>query len=60
MTFKDFNRLKKLMALTTSGVEAEALLALQGANAILLRNELTWERVLDRSIKVELPFEEVT
>jgi len=59
MTLGDFNKFKKLMAQTTSSNENEAIIALRVANAILERNGLTWERVLDRSIKIELPFEEI-
>lgn len=59
MTLDDFHRLKKLMALTISDFDPEALLALRAANAILIKYELTWERVLSRSVKIEMPFEEV-
>lgn len=54
MKLADFNRLKKFMMLTTSDNESEALAALRQANSLLSRQSppLTWDRVLDRSVKV--------
>ncbi len=52
MKMADFNRLKKFMAMTTSPNDAEALVAVRRANALIESEGLTWTRVLDRSVKV--------
>jgi len=52
MKLKDFLLLKKLMQLTTSESDAEALQALRRANAILSQNSVGWERVFDRLVTV--------
>lgn len=57
MSITEFNQFKKVMTLTTSPVDAEALAALRRANAILTARGYTWEQVLNRVIKVEVPIE---
>ena len=57
MTLKDFNQLKKLMGLTTSDNDAEALGALRKANQILAVNGYTWESAFRRLVRVESPIE---
>lgn len=52
MKLADFNRLKKLMGLTFSENDPEALSALRAANAILAKDALTWDRVLDRVVQI--------
>jgi hypothetical protein len=52
MKLADFGRLKKFMALAESDNDPEALAALRAANALIRREGLTWQRVLDRSVKV--------
>lgn len=52
MKLADFTRLKKLMTLTFSDNDHEALAALRAANAILARETLDWFRVLDRVIQI--------
>ena len=46
MTEQERSKLKKLMALTTSENDGEALNALRAANRILARNDLSWEDLL--------------
>jgi len=53
----DFKRLKGMMERTTSENDNEALVALRAANRLLLRENLTWTRVLDRSVSIAVPFE---
>lgn len=59
MKLADFHRLKKFMALCESDIDAEALQALKMANVLIRRQGLTWERVLDRSVKVMMPVEDM-
>jgi len=54
---RDFQRLKKFMQMTLSDNETEVALGLKQANAILAREGLDWNRVLDRSIVVLAEFE---
>lgn len=58
MKIAKFNLLKKLMNMTQSGSEAERLKAIDSANAILAESNTTWDRVLDRVIKVEVEIED--
>lgn len=58
MKLKDFNLLKKFMAMTTSENDNEALQALRRANAVLLQYQRTWVQVLDRVIHVDAAVEE--
>ena len=53
MRLKDFLTFKRIMGLTTSPNDAEALSAIRKANALLMAENTTWERVLDRMVKVE-------
>jgi hypothetical protein len=53
----DFKRLKGMMDRTTSENDNEALVALRAANRLLARENLTWTRVLDRSVQLAVPFE---
>lgn len=57
MTITEFRQLKKTMMMATSSVDAEALTALRHANTMITRHGYTWEQVLDRVIKVEVPIE---
>lgn len=57
MKLDDFRKLKKLMEQTTSDSDGEAVNALRAANRILKRENLTWTRVLDRSVSIAVPFE---
>lgn len=58
MKFADFQRLKKLMARTTSDNDAEALSSIRAANRLLdAAGSITWDRVLDRSVRVIQAFE---
>jgi hypothetical protein len=57
MPVKDFRQLEKLMGLTTSDNDAEALSALRMANTILKRHGYTWSSAFKRLVKVENPLE---
>jgi hypothetical protein len=48
----DFVRLKKLMSMTSSDSDAEALGAIRAANRILTTHGYTWEMVLSRTVTV--------
>lgn len=52
MTVTEFRQLKKLMMLSTSDNDAEALASLRKATALLLTHGHTWEQCLDRVVKV--------
>lgn len=54
MKLADFNKLQKLMAMTASDNDGEALNALRAANAILKKYDITWERVFKRLVTVEI------
>ena len=58
MKLKDFELLKKFMGSAMSEQDGEALNALRMANRILQKENLTWAKVLDRSLKVEYDIEE--
>ena len=60
MKIADFNRLKKLMNMTLSGADQEILTAIRSANEIIRKSDTTWDRVLDRVIKVEVEIESVS
>lgn len=63
MNATEFRQLKKLMTLSVSDNDAEALASLRAAMKILARSGYTWEMALDRVIKVVDGFddaEEVT
>lgn len=59
ITAAQFAQLKKVMALTTSSNDAEALAALRRANAVLTAAHLTWPEVLGRTVTVEAGYEYV-
>lgn len=55
ISIKEFRQLQKFMALTFSDTDAEALTALRMANKVLKTNNLTWDMVFARVIKIEGP-----
>ncbi len=57
MRAADFARLKKMMALTASDNDHEALAALRAANAIIRSSGHTWPEVLERVVTVVPEFE---
>lgn len=57
MKIKDFTTLKRLMMLTTSDNDIEALAALRKANTLLLANGVDWDRVFGRTVQVINEFE---
>lgn len=57
LTLAEFTQFKKLMNLTTSPNDAEALAALRKANTILDAHKATWELVLNRVLRVEAQIE---
>jgi len=52
MNLADFNRLRAFMARTTSDADPEALTAIRMANRLLAENDLTWDKVFARTVKV--------
>lgn len=59
MKIADFNRLKKLLNMTLSGADGERLTAIDMANEIVRKSDTTWDRILDRVIKVDVMVESV-
>lgn len=59
MKLADFHLLKKLMNLTLSGSDQEKLTALAKVNEIIAKSNTTWDRILDRVIKVDVLVESV-
>lgn len=59
MKLADFNRLKKLLNMTLSGADGERLTAIDMANEIVRKSDTTWDRILDRVIKVDVMVESV-
>lgn len=59
MKLADFNRLKKLLNMTLSGADGERLTAIDMANEIVRKSDTTWDRILDRVIKVDVAVESV-
>lgn len=57
MKIADFEKLKKLMALTTSDNDSEALAAMRKANEVVKRSDTTWPNILNRVIKIEAEVE---
>lgn len=53
MTLTDFRQLSKLMGLTISENDAEALSAIRKANAILKRYNYTWADAFAKLVKVD-------
>jgi len=54
----DFKRLKKLMMMTLSDSDNEALMSLRQANKILTGYGIDWDRVLDKTVTVVNEVEE--
>lgn len=54
MKRKDFERLRKIMDLSRSENDAEALASLRAANAIIERAGATWGRFFDRAVRVDV------
>lgn len=52
MNLKTFDTFKKMMALTFSENDHEALASLRGANRLLTKEGLDWQRVLSRTVSV--------
>lgn len=57
MKLSEFNRLKKMMMMTTSPNDSEALVALRIANKVIAEQGYTWNDVFARLVKVEEPME---
>ena len=57
MRVADFARLKKMMSLTTSENDGEALAALRAANKIIAASGTSWQRIFDRLVTIENPIE---
>ena len=55
MDTQDFAKLMKVMGMTTSAHDGEALSAIRAANKILVAHKLTWQDVFSGLIKVEQP-----
>lgn len=58
MNLADYRKLRKLMALTVSSNDAEALAALRAASALMLRGGVTWDTFFDRTVRIEEPVEQ--
>jgi hypothetical protein len=52
MKMATFNKLKKMLSLTVTENDHEALAAIRAANRIIVEEGITWERVLNRTINV--------
>jgi len=57
LSVKEFQTFKKFMMLTTSSNDAEALAALRRANTVIAKAGVTWDQVLSRVVKIDVPFE---
>ena len=57
MKIDQFNTLKRIMQLSTSNNDAEALAALRKANAILAEAGVDWSRVFERCVTVVAEYE---
>lgn len=57
MKIEDFRKLKLFLNMTPSGSDQEVLTAMRKANEIVARSNTTWDRILDRVIKVEVEIE---
>lgn len=55
MDLKTYGQLRKLMMLTFSDSDAEALSALRKANAVLKAHGYDWDSAFNRLVKVEEP-----
>jgi hypothetical protein len=54
MKLSDFNLLKKLLNMTESPVDAEALAAIRKANDLLKRADVNWDRVMNRMVTLDV------
>jgi hypothetical protein len=54
ISLKDLALLKKLLGLTQSTNDAEALAAMRKANELLKKGNLNWEMVLQRTVVVQV------
>jgi hypothetical protein len=54
MKIADFHKLKKLMMLTLSSNDHEALAALKKANEIVARSSTDWNRIFERLVTVDV------
>ena len=54
ITTKEFQTLKKMMDLTFSQNDGEALNAMRAANALLAKHDLNWKSVLERVVSVDV------
>lgn len=54
MKIADFRKLKLLLNMTLSGADQERLTAIDKANEIVKKSDTTWDRILDRVIKVDV------
>ena len=52
MNLKTFDTLKKMMALTFSDNDPEALASIRAANRLLVKEGIDWQRVLSRTMNV--------
>ena len=59
MKLNNFRKLKEIMARTFSDNDHESLASIRAANKLLSAENppLSWAKVLDRSVRVEVPFE---
>lgn len=53
MSLKEFDRLKKFMAMTDSPVDAEAVAALRQARKLLTAHSYDWAAVLNRLVRLD-------
>jgi hypothetical protein len=54
MKLKDFQRLRKLMQMTTSENDGEALNAVRAANKIIAGANVDWNRFFDRTVRIDI------
>ena len=57
MKVRDFLQLKKIMELTFSENDAEALAAIRRAGKVLRDHGLTWDRILSKTVTIIAEFE---
>lgn len=59
MKIADFRKMKLMMNMTLSGSDQEKLTAIEKVNEIIARSNTTWDKILDRVIKVDVVVESV-
>jgi hypothetical protein len=59
MKLADFKKMKLMMNMTLSGSDQEKLTAIAKVNEIIARSNTTWDKILDRVIKVDVTVESV-